>query len=194
MSNITKLAVLGVLMEKSMHGYEIKKHIEERMGDYTDVKFGSIYYFLSSFLEDGYVAEPHREGGDGGDQERQEKEKRVYTITEEGQKYFYAIAAEELHAPYRHIDPIGVLLNFIYLFPREEVISAFRRKIGDLEKLKEKALTERTKIMGIPGVSGLIDYLFTHTIHHVNVEIQWMEDFINYISVNDELFPKPTGG
>ncbi len=179
MSNITKLAVLGVLIEKSMHGYEIKKHIEERMGDYTDVKFGSVYYFLSSFLDDGYVREA--EAGD-------DSEKRTYSITEKGRLYFRTIASEELHRKYEHIDPIGVLLNFIYLFPKDEIKNAFRDKIQDLERLKMKALSERSRLMKTPGVSKLIDYLFTHTIHHVNTEMQWMEDFINYVETDTDVF------
>lgn len=187
MSNVTKLAILGVLMEKDMHGYEIKKHIEERMGDYTDVKFGSIYYSLSSFLEEGYICEA-KSKQEPGQVPEPEREKRVYAITEKGKNYFYEIASEELHRSYKHIDPIGVLLNFIYIFPKEEVVESFRNKIQDLDMLKRKALHERTRLMSNPEVPKLIDYLFTHTLHHLNTEIQWMEDFINFVAVDSQLF------
>ena len=147
MSNMTKLAVLGVLMEKNMHGYEVKKHIEERMGDYTDVKFGSVYYFLSSFLEDGYVQE---------EVDDDDSEKRTYSITDKGKTYFRSIAKEELDRSYEHIDPIGVLLNFIYLFPADEITSAFRNKIRDLKKLKEKALRASACEPCTPSFAGRV--------------------------------------
>ncbi|MFP4384071.1 MAG: PadR family transcriptional regulator [Spirochaetia bacterium] len=179
MINTTKLAVLGMLYEKDMHGYDIKKHIEERMGDYTDIKFGSIYYFLSSFLEEGYVTET-RPG--------ETEDKRVYSITGKGKQLFKSLASDALHSAYEYIDPLGVLLNFIYIFPKEEIIESFRLKINDLEKLKRKALAERTRIMRLPGVTRFADYLFTHSLRHLNAEIEWMEDFISFVTVDTELF------
>jgi DNA-binding PadR family transcriptional regulator len=179
MINTTKLAVLGTLYEMDMHGYEIKKQIEERMGDYTDIKFGSVYYFLASFLEEGYVTET---------ESSESVDKRVYSITDKGKQFFRSLASDALHSPYEYVDPMGVLLNFVYIFPKEEITSSFRRKIEDLEKLKRKALSERTRIMQIPGVTGFADYLFTHSLRHLNAEIEWMEDFINYVTVDTEVF------
>ena len=41
-----EIIILGLLIEGNLYGYDIRKRIGERLGEYTDVKFGSIYYAL----------------------------------------------------------------------------------------------------------------------------------------------------
>ncbi len=48
----TRLVILGFLRERSLHGYEIKQLIEDRMGDWTSIAFGSIYFALSKLAEE----------------------------------------------------------------------------------------------------------------------------------------------
>ena len=42
-----ELAILGLLKEQELHGYELKKRLAETMGSGTGVSFGSLYPALA---------------------------------------------------------------------------------------------------------------------------------------------------
>ena len=50
-----EITILGLLMEGNLYGYEIKKKIVERLGEYVDIKFGSIYYAIKKAVENEWV-------------------------------------------------------------------------------------------------------------------------------------------
>ena len=60
----TRLVILGLLRERPLYGYEIKHIIEDHMGDWTNIAFGSIYFALKKLAEEGFVerAAVEREG------------------------------------------------------------------------------------------------------------------------------------
>lgn len=43
---IPKLAILGLLSRKDMHGYEIIKKVNEEMTNFCDLKIGSVYFAI----------------------------------------------------------------------------------------------------------------------------------------------------
>ncbi len=80
MTEITnrETAILGLLAEKSRHGYEIEKVIKERgYRAWTDIGFSSIYYILNR-LEDKGLIESKMIDIEG------KPSRRVYSITEDG--------------------------------------------------------------------------------------------------------------
>ena len=51
----TRLVILASLRDQPLHGYEIKQIIEEHMGDWTNIAFGSIYFALGKLAEEGMI-------------------------------------------------------------------------------------------------------------------------------------------
>ncbi len=49
------LAILGLLMERDHHGYEIRAQLRDRLGLWANVSFGSIYPALARLERDGFV-------------------------------------------------------------------------------------------------------------------------------------------
>ncbi len=49
------LAILGLLKEQDLHGYELKKRLTEALGPWSSVSFGSLYPALSRLERDGAV-------------------------------------------------------------------------------------------------------------------------------------------
>ena len=49
------LAILGLLKEQELHGYELKKRLSEVLGPGSSVSFGSLYPALARLARDGYV-------------------------------------------------------------------------------------------------------------------------------------------
>jgi DNA-binding PadR family transcriptional regulator len=82
-----RAAILAVLAEQSMNGYQIIQQIAERSGGVWKPSPGSIYPTLQQ-LEDEGLVRAETEGG-----------RRTYVLTEEGQAYV-AEHADEVAAPW----------------------------------------------------------------------------------------------
>ena len=54
---MVELAVLGVLREGDLHGYELRKRVRELLGPGSSVSFGSLYPALARLERDGLVRE-----------------------------------------------------------------------------------------------------------------------------------------
>lgn len=74
-SGEVRLAILSLLAERPMHGYELMKEMESRSGGMYRASAGTVYPNLQQLEDEGLVrTEPSDDG------------KRVYTITDEGKK------------------------------------------------------------------------------------------------------------
>lgn len=56
MSRVLDIAILGLLMDRDHHGYEIRSQLRNRLGVWANVSFGSIYPALARLERDGCVA------------------------------------------------------------------------------------------------------------------------------------------
>src|SRR5712691_2392684 len=76
-----ELAILGLLKESSMHGYQLKKRLADTLGSFWQVSYGSLYPALKR-LHREQAAEmilPKDQVG---------RRKNVYRITEKGEALF----------------------------------------------------------------------------------------------------------
>ena len=80
-----RAAILALLAERPMHGYEMIKELEERTGGAWVPSAGSIYPTLQLLEDEGLVSGEEVEG------------KRTFTLTEDGAK---AVAEREGEAPW----------------------------------------------------------------------------------------------
>jgi len=85
----TRAAVLGLLTERPMHGYEMISELEQRTGGVWRPSPGSIYPTLQMLEEEGLITAD--EPGEGG--------KRRYTLTDKGRA-----TAESGERPWREFD------------------------------------------------------------------------------------------
>src|SRR5207249_3011496 len=53
---VLELAILGLLKEQELHGYELKKRLAETLGPFSSVSFGSLYPALGRLEAAGAVA------------------------------------------------------------------------------------------------------------------------------------------
>lgn len=71
-----KYVILQLLAEKPRHGYEVIKELEDRSGGAYAPSAGTVYPTLALLEDLGYASVTMEEGG-----------KKVYAITDEGQRY-----------------------------------------------------------------------------------------------------------
>jgi DNA-binding PadR family transcriptional regulator len=89
-----RAAILGVLSEQSMNGYQIIQEIANRSGGVWKPSPGSIYPTLQQLEDEGLV----RVEDDGG--------RRVYTLTDAGRSYVNE-HADEVSAPWQAMGEAG---------------------------------------------------------------------------------------
>lgn len=83
-----ELAVLGLLHEQPMHGYELRKRLSGILGAFRAVSFGSLYPCLRSLTERGWIVE-HAEAPAGS---VAGKRPRIsYELTAEGKEQFQTL-------------------------------------------------------------------------------------------------------
>src|SRR5205823_6504273 len=56
LSGVLELAILGLLKEHDLHGYELKKRLTETLGTFSSVSFGSLYPALGRLERAGAVS------------------------------------------------------------------------------------------------------------------------------------------
>lgn len=96
---ILELAILGLLHDQPLHGYELRKQLSGVLGAFRAVSFGSLYPCLRGLVERGWISE--RTAGD--DQDRQNRQgsglagkrgKITYELTAEGKEQFQTLMAQ----------------------------------------------------------------------------------------------------
>ena len=55
MFRVLDIAILGLLMDRDHHGYEIRTQLRDRLGVWANVSFGSIYPALARLERQGFV-------------------------------------------------------------------------------------------------------------------------------------------
>ncbi len=165
-----QLAILGFLRERNYHGYELKKIIEKRMGNWSDIKFGSIYHALG-YLEKSGAVRKVSTTKDGAKPTRS-----IYAITDTGREEFKTLLREnilDLHRVYLKED-IGVF--FGGKLDKDEFVEILQKRIGMLLELKdflEKHSREIEKF--VPDCINLARWLVMHHVMHLDVELKWFK-------------------
>jgi DNA-binding PadR family transcriptional regulator len=92
-----EIAVLGLLNESPMHGYELRKRLSSLLGAFRAFSYGSLYPTLRRLAEAGWIdeepaiADPPATAGFAA---RSKRGKRVYKLTAEGKEHFATLLAE----------------------------------------------------------------------------------------------------
>ena len=163
-----ELAILGLLKERSMHGYQLKKRLSETLGPFWQVSYGTLYPALKRLRAAGAVEEVFP----GAEIRRR---KNVYRVTEQGEAMF-ARLAESVGEREPADDDNGFrvrLAFFRYLKPEA--------RIGVLER-RRAALTRRlAEIRSRFSSSRVDDYalsLMRHGMDTTERDILWVEGMI----------------
>ena len=111
-SRVLDIAILGLLMERDYHGYEVRTQLRDRLGIWANVSFGSIYPTLARLERRGCVEAVPSESRIGSlstgslSGERASlrslrttpglgrRGRKVYRITERGRQEFVTLLAD----------------------------------------------------------------------------------------------------
>lgn len=127
--------ILGMLMEASSSGYEIKQKFEKLFSHFYNASYGTIYPTLKSMENEGLITKENRvqEG---------KPNKNIYTITDKGRQSFYQYLESDIQGVEMKSD-FMVRLYFGQLAHPELVIKWLEKGIEDHEKSLAKLMEER---------------------------------------------------
>ncbi|HVB26617.1 MAG TPA: PadR family transcriptional regulator, partial [Mycobacteriales bacterium] len=90
-SGVLELAVLGLLHETPMHGYELRKRLNNVLGPFRAISYGSLYPCLKQMLLAGWIGEDGRAGAGEAPALSGRRAKIVYKLTAEGKEQLQAL-------------------------------------------------------------------------------------------------------
>jgi len=171
----TRLVILGLLRERPLYGYEIKQIVEEHMGDWTNIAFGSIYFALRKLSEEGFVEQVAVE------QEGSRPSRTIYQITDAGRAEFLRLLREVWRGVERHYHTIDIGLAFMEALPVEEVRGYLQERIGQLEGIVRHIAEHQAEQMARQEVPAAAAAVFDHGLVHFQAELAWTRDLLDRV-------------
>jgi DNA-binding PadR family transcriptional regulator len=167
-----ELAVLGLLHESPMHGYELRKEVNGVLGRSRLLSYGSLYPALKKMLRAGWIAEHATPTGDGPVTRRQ---RIVYELTPAGDQRFTGMVADVGPAAWED-DSFDVRFAF---FARTDIEARLRILEGRRSRLEERLQRvqhqlERTQRQ----MDRYATELQRHGVESVEREVRWLSDLI----------------
>jgi DNA-binding PadR family transcriptional regulator len=164
---IPKLAVLGLLCRKDMHGYEIIKKVNEEMTNFCDLKIGSVYFAINTLKKEGYIEFKSKIAG------KNEPDKTVYGITEKGKEEFIKVLRKALLKAYAGRYPIDLAFHF-----KEHLAETdFRRIIADKIYIADRVVNTLSELH-LKEKDLLTKSILKHQILHQTAELEWLKDLL----------------
>lgn len=185
------LYILGFLKRMgSMHGYLIKKTIGEQVSDFARIKLPAIYYHLDRLEKAGWIASTlEREGS--------RPERRVFSVTEEGEKNLLRLLTGLLSRKYRPEFEIDAALYFLDSFPGvDEILASLEVRESDMNRQLQKLQAHREEIMSdTDGIGKKVAWvLFDHHESHYRSELDWIRRAVEKIKeIKNEIDSKCNG-
>jgi DNA-binding PadR family transcriptional regulator len=200
-SVVLELAILGLLKEQELHGYELKKRLTEALGSFSSVSFGSLYPALARLEAAGAVravvvpalvdepvspvvpmtgsiageAAAFRARRSPGRPARPSRTRKVYAITDHGERLFEELLeAESLSADDDRA--FNLKLAFCRHLPPERRLGLFERRRALLVERLAKARTSiRTRKERMDMYTqSLVD----HGTESTERDISWLDRLI----------------
>ena len=176
-----ELAILGLLTEESLHGYELKRQLADTLGFASGVSFGSLYPALGRLEAAGAVeiVEPVPPGASAplapGQPARSRRGKKVYRITSRGRALFEELLAAESNS--NDDDRVFALrLAFARHLPPDARLGMLeRRRARLLERLVRLGVRVRA---GRDRLDGYGRTLAEHDRDIAERDLSWIDQLI----------------
>ena len=170
-----ELAILGLLLESPMHGYELRKRLTGLLGAFRAFSYGSLYPALRRMVRDGLIVEEEAPAPESGPWTRRSR-RRVYHLTAEGKERFAEMLADDGPQTWEDDDSFGLHLTFFARTPAET-----RMRI--LEGRRRRVEERREGLRSTLGRAGEQIDRYTRELHQLGLdaserEVRWLNELI----------------
>jgi DNA-binding PadR family transcriptional regulator len=171
-SGVLELAVLGLLHESPLHGYELRKRVNGLLGSLRPFSYGSLYPCLKEMLNDGLIAEDETASVSGVGK----RGRTVYKLTAEGKERLQEQLGD--HGPAAWEDEsFGVRMAFFAQTDADVRLKILEGRRTRLEERREKVTSalSRTK----EKLDRYTLELQQHGLDSVEREVRWLNELID---------------
>jgi DNA-binding PadR family transcriptional regulator len=189
--HVLEIAVLGLLNESPMHGYELRKRLASLLGTFRAFSYGSLYPTLRRLTEAGWLTEeaaldePVLDGKDGRDPRpaRSRRAKRVYRLTAEGKEHLAELLAEVGPDAFDE-EGFGARLAFFGQTRsdiRLQILEGRRRRVQEQREGISATLARTGE-----RVDRYTRQLHEHGLESVDREVRWLSELIEHERNNEK--------
>jgi DNA-binding PadR family transcriptional regulator len=171
----TRLVILGLLRERPLYGYEIKSIIEDHMGDWTSIAFGSIYFALDKLTQEGYLEKA------GTEQAGSRPSRNVYQITKPGREEFLRLLRETWERFDQQYFALDIGIFFMSALSPGEIRGYLNKRIATLKEILRHVDKHQAEQLSNPDVPRLAEVIFSHSLVHLRAELQWTKDLLEKV-------------
>ncbi|MDQ6937030.1 MAG: PadR family transcriptional regulator [Actinomycetota bacterium] len=170
-----EIAVLGLLSESPLHGYELRKRLAGLLGTFRQFSYGSLYPTLRKLSEAGWITEetPTELTAPAT---RSRRGKRVYQLTAEGKEHFAQLLGDVSPDAYGE-EEFGARLAFFAQTRsdiRLQVLEGRRRRV---EEQREGMASSIARTRG--RLDRYTLKLQEHGLESVDREVRWLTELID---------------
>lgn len=171
---ILELAVLGLLNDAPLHGYELRKQLSGVLGAFRAVSFGSLYPCLRSLVERGWIDERH----DDGDSTLRAVSKRTritYELTAEGKEQFQTLMSQTGPATFED-ETFDVHFAFFAGASRDVRLRILEGRRSRLEeRLDDARVANAARRQRVDSYTA---ELHRHGLDSTEREVRWLSELI----------------
>ena len=171
-----EFAILGLLHQAPMHGYELRKQLAQVLGGLRSISYGSLYPALRRLTRAGLIAEaPEQEAPEPGTWPR--RSRRVYRITAEGKERFHELVSQAGPEAYDDGGLFGVRLAFFRHTAADVRLRVLEGRRRTVERQREglRASLSRTR----ERLDRYTLELQRHGLDSVDREVRWLAELID---------------
>jgi DNA-binding PadR family transcriptional regulator len=173
-SGVLDLAVLGLLHESPMHGYELRKRLNAVLGAFRALSYGTLYPCLKDLVSRGWIVESSQ-ATSAAATPSSGRAKVVYELTAEGKERFQDLLAEAGPATWED-ESFDVRFAF---FARTDAAVRLRILEGRRTRLEErldnvKGAAARAR----DRMDAYTQELQRHGLDAAEREVRWLNELI----------------
>ena len=175
-ADLLELAILGLLQESPMHGYELRKRLNLLLGSFRALSYGSLYPCLKTLADKALIVgsdaadapPPHALSG--------KRARIVYELTAEGKEHFAHILASSGPTTWEdeHFDVRFAFFAQTDAETRLRILEGRRTRLAErLHQVRQSAARTRER---------LDEYtleLQRHGLEQVEREVRWLDGLID---------------
>ena len=173
------LLLLGLLLDRPMHGYELYQQIQtEEIDTWFNVSMAGVYYSLGKLRDRGLVAESRQRGGGS-------TRKSIFRLTEEGRTAFFsAMEAQALNQKTASLD-YDLVIYLLNKLPFQQAITLLEQHQAFLAEQAREVQSILAAEKDRNG-SSLRLAVLDHKLRYLEMEQNWLADVIHGIEGEGE--------
>lgn len=183
-----EFAILGLLAETPMHGYELRKRLGELLGGLRAFSFGSLYPTLRRLESKGLIAQSAPLPDVSAPPLSGRRARIVYELTPDGKEHFAGLLADVSPTAYDD-EQFGVHLAFFAKTRADDrlrILQGRRRRVEERREGMTTALHRTAE-----RLDRYTRELHEHGLEAADREVRWLTELIEHETTDQTAAERP---